>query len=237
MARPLGGLEDQVDRSFAGVEVRREPALVADERREPALGQHLLQRVIDLGADAEPLGERVGAGRDDHELLEVDRVRRVRAAVDHVQHRHRQRRGVGPAEVRPQRRVAGCGLGGGEGDAENRVRAEAALVRGPVELDQRLVECFLVARVEPLHGSGELAVHVSDCLTDALAAPLGGAVAELDRLVHAGRRTRRDDRTAERARFEPNIHFDGRVATRVEHLASVHCGDPGCHEFVPFASS
>jgi hypothetical protein len=78
---------------------------------------------------------------------------------------------------------------------------------------------------------------MSDGLTDPLAAPLGRRVAELDCLVDAGRRTRRDDRTAERARFEPDIDFDGRVATRVEHLASVHCGDPGCHEFVPFASS
>jgi hypothetical protein len=111
------------------------------------------------------------------------------------------------------------------------------LFGGAVEVDQRLVECRLVSCVEPLHGSGELAVHVSDGLTDALAAPLGGTVAELDGLVHARRRARRDDRAADRARFEANIHFDGRVATRVEHLASLHYGDLGCHGFVPFASS
>ena len=142
-------------------------------------------------------------------------------------------------EVKPEglRVRSGGSLGGGEGDAENRIRAETALVRGPVDLDQRLVDRGLVARVEALYGSGELAAHMSDGPTDALAAPLGGPVTELDGLVHAGRRTRRDDRTAERARFEPDIHLDGRVATGVEHLASVHCGDPGCHVFVPFASS
>ena len=69
----------------------------------------------------------------------------------------------GPPRYDAQRRVAGrAAFADGEGDAEDRVRAEAALVRGAVELDQRVVECCLVARVEPLHGSGELAVHVPD---------------------------------------------------------------------------
>ena len=39
-------------------EVRREAALVADGRREPALVQQRLQRVVDLGADPQGLGER-----------------------------------------------------------------------------------------------------------------------------------------------------------------------------------
>jgi hypothetical protein len=33
------------------------------------------QRVVDLDTEPQGLAERVGAGRDDHELLQVDRVR------------------------------------------------------------------------------------------------------------------------------------------------------------------
>ena len=103
MAGALGRLEDRLDRGLARLEVGREAALVADAGREPAVGEHLLQRVVDLRADPEPLREAVGADRDEHELLQVDRVRRVHAAVDHVQHRNRQRRGGLAAEVAVER--------------------------------------------------------------------------------------------------------------------------------------
>ena len=53
------------------------------------------------------------------------------------------------AEVAEERHacVGGGGLRGRERDAEDRVRAEPALVRRPVELDQRAVERLLVGRV------------------------------------------------------------------------------------------
>ena len=54
------------------------------------LRQHLLERVEHLDAHAEAFGKGVGADRHDHELLRVDVVRRVRAAVEDVHHRHRQ---------------------------------------------------------------------------------------------------------------------------------------------------
>ena len=88
----LGRLEDRLDRRLARLEVGREAALVADTGREPAVAEHLLQRVVDLRADPERVAERVRADGHDHELLQVDRVRGVRAAVDHVHHRHGQRR-------------------------------------------------------------------------------------------------------------------------------------------------
>src|SRR6185295_4313399 len=45
------------------------------------------------------LGERGGLGRDDHELLEIDSVVGVLAAVDDVHHRHREDPRVRSAEV------------------------------------------------------------------------------------------------------------------------------------------
>ena len=108
--------------------------------------------------------KRVGADRDDHELLEVDRVVGVRAAVEDVHHRHRQDPRRLAAEVAPQRLVL-LGRGrarGGERDAEDRVRAEAALVRRAVELDQRAVEARLVEHVAARDRLGDLAVDVRD---------------------------------------------------------------------------
>ena len=87
----LGGLEDHLDRGLGGLEVRREAALVPDAGREPALVQHRLQVMEDLRAEPKRLGERLRPGRDDHELLEVEPVLGVRAAVDDVHERHRER--------------------------------------------------------------------------------------------------------------------------------------------------
>ena len=52
-------------------------------------------------------------------------------------------------------------------------------------------------------------------------------VAELQRLVLAGRGTRRDRRTAERAVVERDVDLDGGVAARIEDLASVNAFDQG----------
>ena len=61
---------------------------------EPLLVQHALQRVVGLGAPAERLGERGRADGDDHELLEVDVVVGVHAAVEDVHHRDGEDVGV-----------------------------------------------------------------------------------------------------------------------------------------------
>ena len=54
----LGSLEDRLAGVVGRAEVGREAALVADARREPALLEQRLERVVALDADAERLGER-----------------------------------------------------------------------------------------------------------------------------------------------------------------------------------
>ena len=94
VARLVAGLRDrfehQVDRLAVGRQARREAAFVADPGGMPLLLQDAAQRVEDLGAGAKRLGERRGADRHHHELLEVDAAVGVRAAVEDVHHRHRQ---------------------------------------------------------------------------------------------------------------------------------------------------
>ena len=79
------------------------------------------------------------------------------------------------------------------------------------------------AASKPAHRLGDLAVDVGDRLGDALAAARLAAVAQLERLVHAGRRARGHRRAARRARLEADLDLDGRVAARVEDLPRVNC--------------
>ena len=123
-----------------------------------------LQRVVDLGADAHAIGEARRAGRNDHELLKVDLVVGVRAAVEDIHHRHRQQPGLLAAEIAPQGKLArgGTRLRRGERDAEHRVRSEPLLGPRTVKLDQARIERLLVGRIDAGNRRGDLVVDVGD---------------------------------------------------------------------------
>ena len=185
MTGAVGCLEDRLDRRLARVEVRREAALVADPGLQAAVVQDPLERVVDLVADPQRLGKAVGADRNDHELLQVDRVVGMHTAVDHVQHRDRQGHRSFASQVPKQRelRLGRGGLRDSEGDPEDRVRPQAPLVRRAVELDQGAIEAVLVERIVPPDGFGDFALDVGDGLRHALAAVGLPAVAQLNRFV------------------------------------------------------
>ena len=104
--------------------------------------------------------------RHDHELLEVDRVVGVGAAVEDVHHRHGQHVRRVAAEVAPQRQplLGRGGVRGRQRDAEDRVGAQPRLVGRAVEVDQRAIEALLVGRVAAGDRLGDLAVDVADRL-------------------------------------------------------------------------
>ena len=89
--------------SSADGDVRGEAALVADGRVQALVVQHLLEAVEDLRPHPQPFAEGRRPDGHDHELLEVDGVVRVLAAVEDVHQRHGQhawrscRRGSGRA--------------------------------------------------------------------------------------------------------------------------------------------
>ena len=190
--------------------------------------------LVRLGADPDRLGEALGAGGDEHELLEVERVLGVGAAVHDVEERHGQHARVGPAEpaVERQARLGGGRLRDGERRPEDRVRAEPRLRRRAVERDEHAVDAALVGGVEAEERVGDLAVDVADRAGDALPEPGVAAVAELDRLVLAGRGTGRHRREPERPRLEPDLDLDRRVSPRVENLSPVDVDDLG-HGVLP----
>src|SRR3546814_10114576 len=68
-----------------------------------------LQRVKYFGAVTDRFAEARCADRDDHEFLQVQRVVRMRAAVDDVHHRHRHLHRAGTAKVTIQRQTGFLG--------------------------------------------------------------------------------------------------------------------------------
>ena len=183
------GLGDRLDEDADGVLVGRqvggEAALVAHGSGQAAVVEQALQRVVGLHAPTQRLGITRRPDRHDHELLQVDRVVGVGAAVDHVHHRHGKHMGVGATDVAVQRHteLVGGGLGDRQADAEDRVGAEPRLVVGAVELAQQRVDDALRHGVEAIEGVGDLAVHEADRSLHALASVAVATVAQLDRLV------------------------------------------------------
>ena len=197
----LGGLEDEPgSRPRCGSEVRREAALVADGRREaPRRAAALFSAWKTSAPDLQRLGERRRAVRHDHELLQVERVVGVRAAVDDVHHRHRQRARAAAADVAVELQPE---LVGGRLRARRaRRRGWRSRPAGPCSaVPSSSISTASIARWSstPMPSSrGTISrITLRDGARDALAAERRPAVAQLDRLVHAGRRARGHGRPA-----------------------------------------
>ncbi len=189
--------------------------------------QQRLERVVDLHAPAQTLAEALGTERHRHELLNVDAGVSVRATVDDVHERHGQRARGRTAEVAEEWQAGrlGRGVRDCEAHAENGVRAEALLVLGAVNRDERAVDEALVGRVDQFVGDSraELIEDRVDGLRDALAEVAAlVAVAQLVCFEGTGRRTARHGRTAYRAVCQADLDLDRRVAARVKNLACDH---------------
>ena len=104
---------------------------------------------------------------------------------------------VGAANVAIQRQpdLVGTGLGHRQRRAQDRVRAQVALVGRAVQVVQHLVDGALIKRVGALQLTRDRAVDIADRPLNAPAAPSRTvAVTQLDSLEGAGRRPRRDGR-------------------------------------------
>jgi hypothetical protein len=244
LARAVAGLLDTGEHELDGLavarQVGRKAALVADGRGEPLRLEDRLELLEDFGPPAKGFGEVGRAHREDHELLEVDRVVRVGAAVDHVHHRSGHQRGRLPADVPVERDPRHCrsGVGRGERHAEDGVCAEARLRVGAVELDHGPVERRLLleaAEGETGDGLGDLAVHVLDRFEHPLAAEaLRVAVAQLEGLAGARRSPRRNRRLTPNAVRSRQLDAHGRISARIQNLPSLNCCDRHLrHLFLP----
>ena len=236
VARSFDGLQDQADGRFVVLDARSEAALVAHGGADALVVQDLLERVEHLGTPAHGFAERGCAHGDDHELLQVQAVVGVCAAVDHVHHGHGQLHAAHAAQVavQGQARLFGGSAGHGHGHGQHGVGAQAALVLGAVEVDQGLVQERLLGGIQAQHGLGNFGVDVFHGLEHALAQVAAlVAITHFNGFAAAGGGARRHSGPAHHARFEQHVAFDGGVAAAVQNLATDDVND-GTHGF-PFA--
>lgn len=134
----------------------------------------LLERVVSLRANLHRIREARRSGGKQHELLERKLVTGMRTAVDNVESRagHHERRldasEISEVLVERDALLGGGRVSDGDGDTEDGVGTEFALVGGSVELDEEVVDFFLLgdfeAGLEDL--GGDDVVHVGDGLED-----------------------------------------------------------------------
>lgn len=128
----------------------------------PLFPQNALQGVERFDPKPQALGKSVRSRRYDHELLEIDVVVGVLAAVDDIHHRDRKEMRRWPAKITicGQARRKGRSLAGGNGDAEDRVRAEFFLVDGTIEVDHPAVDEKLFGCIHPDNSRSDDLLHV-----------------------------------------------------------------------------
>lgn len=227
----LDGLGQDFESLVSGLNVGSKSTLVTDVGSvNTVLGvDDLLEVVVDLGTDADRLGEALSASGDNHELLESKSVTGVRTTVDNVHGRGGEDvRSLDTAElsevlVERDTLLTGTSLGNGDRDTEDGVGTELALVGSAVKLDEEVIDLLL--RSDRDAGLDELGgddvVDVVDSLVDTLAHPLGlVTVTELDSLVDTGGGTRGDG-GAEETLLGGEVHLDGGVTSGVEDHAGL----------------
>src|SRR5690606_38537276 len=134
------------------------------------------------------------------------------------------------ADVAEQRQAGGLGraLRHGERDTEDRVGPELGLVRGPVQVDEGLVDDALFGGVDPedlgRDGVDDRVHGVLDTLAEVAVLV---AVTALDRLERTGGGAGGYGRPRDGAVLERDLDLDGRVAARVEDLAGADGLDTG----------
>jgi hypothetical protein len=213
-ARCFDGLHAKIERCLGREQVWGKAALVAPTLVSVAgLLQRAFQGMEDLRPCPQGLREALRADWQDHELLKVDRIIGMGAAIDDIHHRDGQNPGRRPhIAVKRQLACLRRRLGDGQRHAEDRVRPEPRLVGRAVERDHRLVDFDLVLGIETANGVEDVAIDAVDSVQHALAHISGHvAVTQFDSLVSAGRSAGRHGGAAERAILQHHVDLDGRV--------------------------
>ena len=233
IARRFDRLHNKAQRLVGRADTGCEAALVADIGVVAGILQRLLQRLEDLRPDPHAVRQRSRRHRHDHELLDVDRIVRVRAAIDDVHHRHRQGACIGAADIAIERQsgILRSRLGHRQRHAEHRIGAEPRLVRRAIEIDHHAVDLDLIVRVHTAQQIEDLAIDRIDGLANPLAAIAAIAVAQFQRFILAGGCARRDAGAAKGPAFQGHIDLDGRVTAAVENFARVDIENGG-HGYV-----
>ena len=123
--------------------------------------------------------------------------------------------------------VLGGGFGGSQRHAEQGVSPQPRLVGGTVQIDQGLVNEALLVGGQALEGVENLALDMGDGGLDPLAPITVSTIAQLHRLILAGRSPRGHNGPTQSAAAQPAIHLHRGIAARVKNFAGGNMGDMG----------
>ena len=177
----------------------------------------------DFRAPAERFLEGRSADGHDHEFLRVDGVGGVGAAVEDVHHRDGQAVAADAAQEAVQRDIQAGGrrAGAGDGDSQDGIGAQVALVLGAVGFDHRSVDGVNIGSVHAQQGVVDDGIDVFDRLLHALAQIAGlVAVAQLEGLKFARGRAAGGHAAADGAVDQRHFRFNGGVSAGVKNLAA-----------------
>ena len=181
-----------------------------------------------LRTHAQTFGEGVCTHRHDHELLNVDRIVRVRTAIDDVHHGNRHQVGIHttdvPVEWLTQR--ACSRFGHRHAHSEQSIGAQVSFVIGAVKVNQVMVDAHLIKDVHAHQLFCDDAIDVFDGLQDAFTqVAVLLSVSKLNSLVDACTRPRRDSCAAENAFSCDDFNLYGWISTRIQNLSGVNVID------------
>ena len=219
----LDGLEDILDRLLIAGQVRSEATLIANGGSQTLALQQSLQGVEDLGAPAQAFFEAGGAGGHDHELLHVNSVGCMGAAVEDVHHGDGQLVAGNAAQEAVQGNVQrdGSRTGRSDGDRQDGVGTQVGLILGAVSLQHGSVDRIDVSGIQADQHLVDGGVDVLDSLADALAAETAlVAVAQLQGLELASGSAAGGSAAADGAVSQPDLGFDSGVAAGVDDLTA-----------------
>ena len=223
VASRIDGLQDQLDGCFVVFNAGGKAALVADGGAHALVMDDFLEGVEHFSTPAQGFTKARCAHGNDHEFLDIERVVGVRAPIDDVHHRHWQLHATHAAEVAVQRqaRLFSGGTRHGHRHRQHGIGAQAPLVVGTVQINQRLVQKRLLGRVQAEHRFGDFGIDVLDGLEHALAEVAAHvAVAQFNGFAASGGGARGHGCAAHHARFEQHVAFDGGVAAAVQNFAA-----------------
>ena len=219
----VDGVQDHLNRRFMARHIGGKTTLVTHGNAHAFVAHDFFQSMKDFRAIAQGFAKIRRPYGDDHQLLQIEVVVSVGAAIDHVHHGNRHLHTAHAAEiaVQGQTRFFGRRTGHRHGHGQNGIGTEAGFVVCAVKLDQGVVQKRLFAGIQANHSLCDLVVDILHSLQDTFAAvACGVAVAQFDGFTAAGGCTRGNGGTTHDAAFQQDIALHRGVATAVQNFTS-----------------
>ena len=187
--------------------------------------QDFLQAVEHLCAPAHSFFHAGGRYGDDHKFLNVHIIAGMGTAVKNVHHRYRHHFGVGSADIAIQADTLGLcsGLGAGQGNAQDGIGTQAALVCRAVQPDQYFIDPGLIGYIHTSQCRGDLPGNSLHSLGNTLTQiPAGISIPELVGFKDARGSAGRDRGSAYHPIFQDHFHLHGRISPGIQNFSSDH---------------